>query len=257
MIVRLLTFFAIAGLGWSSGAAAQTTCPNGAPPSAAGICPVFVQGDPSCVEAAQICSINSSQDPVVFSPVISSSKSGITLKVVGTGVDVKDTTSTPNQQLGRPGFDAVIARRNSAYVYCGNDTLHDIYTAPGKQTPNQVTVCFAKGACGLSPEGVTNACNVYNSAGVTANFLQAYKVGPIQQDINICGCSPFVARFCELRASVLDEDGNPRFVACNQDSSPLKSVEAEGTATIGTNTCVLRSIGGRRVLIDSTTGLLC
>jgi hypothetical protein len=257
MIKRLFAFLAIAGLGWSNGAMAQTVCSNGAPPSAAGICPVFVQGDPSCVEAAQICSINSNQQPVVFSPVTSSTISGIRLRVVGTAVDVKDTFGAPDQQLGRPGFDAVIARRNSAYVYCGNDTIHDIYTAPGKQTPNQVTVCFAKGPCGLSPEGVTNACNFYNSTGVTANFLQAYKVGPIQQDINICGCSPFVARFCELRTPALDEDGNPRFVACNQDSSPLKSVEAEGTATIGTNTCILRSIGGRRVLIDSTTGLLC
>ena len=252
----LFVFLAIVGLRWITEAAAQTTCPNGAPAIATGICPIFVQGDPSCVDAAQICKISVVKQ-VVFSPPSNSTIEGVTVKLVGSAADIKDVYSTPDQQQGRPGMDALIARRNSAYIYCGIDIFHDVVTAPGKQSPNQVTICFAKGPCGLSQTGVANACNVYNNAGVTANFLQAYKVGPLEQDVNICGCSPFVARFCDLRAPILDEESKPRFAACNQDNSPLKSVEAEGTATIGTSTCVLRTIGGRRILVDSSTGQLC
>lgn len=245
----------LAGIAVSGQAFSQVTCPNGAPPSASGICPVFIQGDPSCVDAAQICDIDPA-DQVIFSPV-GGSADGVAVRVVGTGVDVRDILSAPDQQLGRPGMEVIIARRNSAYVYCGVEVLHDVVTAPGRQTPNQVTVCFAKGPCGLTPTRVSNACSAYNSGGTTANFLQAYQVGPRDQTVNICGCSPFVARFCDNRTPVLDENQDPRFVACNQNGSPLKSVEAEGTATIGTNSCVLRTIGGRRVLVDSSTGQLC
>jgi hypothetical protein len=257
MIRRLFVFLAVIGMGWSAQAAAQTTCPNGVPASAAGICPIFVQGDPSCVNAAQICGVNIIQQ-LVFYPAAGSSF-GVTVKRIGSAVDVKDTQSAPDQQFGRPGIDVIIARRNGAFVYCGADILHDVVTAPDRQAPNQVTICFAKGPCGLKPADVASACNVYNNRylGTVANFLQAYRVGPLEQDVNICGCPPFVARFCDFKAPVLDEEGKQRFVACNQNRSPLKATEAEGTTTIGTDSCVLRTIGGRRILIDSATGQLC
>ena len=261
MTPRLFVFLAIAGLASITEAAAQTVCPNGASPSASGICPVFVQGDPNCNDAAQICSIvQGLQVPLVFSPP-PGTQVGVTVTLSGTSAVVKDTNITFDQQLGRPGIEAIIARRNSAYIYCGTEILNDIVKAPGNQAPNQVTVCFAKGPCGLEPGPLTSACNAYNPVPTspTANFIQAYKVGPIEQAVNICGCSPFAARFCDVRAPVFAGPGdtNPRFVACNQDASPLKSVEAEGTATIGTNSCVMRTIGGRRILIDTATGSLC
>src|SRR5438477_6605418 len=98
MNTRMLFFAALAGISWSSPVVAQATCPNGAPASAAGICPVFVQGDPSCVDAAQICGINVAQQ-VVFSPP-GGSNSGVVTKVVGTAVDVQDVFSSDDQQLG-------------------------------------------------------------------------------------------------------------------------------------------------------------
>jgi hypothetical protein len=254
---RSLFAFVIAGLGWSPEAAAtHITCPNGAQSSAAEICPVFVQGDPSCIDAAQICSIVVGQQ-VVFSPPPNGnpSGSGITVTISGTTAVVKDTLTTVDQQKGRPGIDAIIARRNSAYIYCGTEILSDIVKAPGTQAPNQVTVCLAEGPCGLEPTNVINACGPY---GGTANFLQAYKVGPVEQEVNICGCGDYKARFCDIRAPIFDGSGNPRFVSCNPDGEQiLKSSEAESTATMGENSCVMRTIGGRRVLIDTETGLLC
>ncbi len=263
MTPRLFVFLAIAALGWSTQVAAQTLppCPNGGPRSAAGICPVFDQGDPDCEVAAQICGFAEGLQ-FVFSPVPNSG-SGITVTVSGTSATVKDTLVTPNQQDGRPGIEAIIARRNSAYIYCGTEILNDVVKAPGSQAPNQVTVCLAKGPCGLSETQLINGTNgVCDRYGATANFVQAYQVGPIEQNVNICGCSPFVARFCDIRAPIFAPPVNnipqPRFVSCNPDGQQvLKSAEAESTATMGTNSCVMRTIGGRRILIDTATGSLC
>lgn len=155
-------------------------------------------------------------------------------------------------------MEIIIARRNGSYVYCGTEILRDLVRAPGTQAANQVTICFAEGPCDLNATPVVNACNAFNSGGGTANFLQAYRVGPTEQDVNLCGCPPFAAQFCDIRQP--RNVGSPpsaSFVACNPDSSALKSAEAEGTATIGGNTCVMRTIGGRRILIDSTTGKFC
>lgn len=254
MKTRLIALLALAGSCWTTGSVAQTTCPNGAQPSAAGICPIFVQGDPNCTDAAQICSIvQGLQEPLQFSPPPGSLQ-GVTVTLQGTSAVVKDTNTTVDQQSGRPGIEAIIARRNSAYIYCGTEILSDIVKAPGSQAPNQVTVCFAKGPCGVDPLQLPTACNIY---GGNANFLQAYKVGPIQQDVNLCGCGDFKARFCDIRPPTFDGD-NPRFVSCNPDGKQvLKAAEAESTATMGTNSCVMRTIGGRRILVDSATGTLC
>lgn len=260
---RLFVFLTMAALGWSTEVAAQALCPNGAPRSAAGICPIFVQGDPSCIDAAQICSIAQGlQAPIVFSPPPGppGGVDGVVVTISGTSATVRDTNTALNQQLGRPGIEAIIARRNSAYIYCGTEILNDVVKAPGNQAPNQLTICFAKGPCGLSLDNVSNACNAYNTPNVTANFVQAYQVGPVEQEVNLCGCSPFVAQFCDIRSPVFAGPGdtNPRFVSCNPDGKQvLKSAEAEGTATMGTNSCVMRTIGGRRILIDTATGSLC
>jgi hypothetical protein len=280
MIARLFSSLAIVGLAWITEAAATTVvCPNGAPASAAGICPILVQGDPSCNDAAQICNIVVSQQ-LLFNPP-PGSQDGVTVSFVGaTTVNVKDTFPSPDQQRGRPGIETVITRGSGAYIYCGISVLNDIVTAPGSegpQAPDQVRVCFANGPCGLTPTQVTNACNVYNPSPTTrtADFLQAYRVGPTQQVSNVCGCSPSVARDCDPRAPIFaggysSTSGRtyssltPRFVSCNPGSvsapaqpAPLKAAEAEGTTTIGTNTCVLRTIGGRRILVNSTSGTLC
>lgn len=264
---RLFIFLAMAALGWTTEVAATTTlCPNGAPASAAGICPILVQGDPSCADAAQICKIDVDQS---FLFVPNTSHDGVTVSLVGaTSANVKDTLTVIDQQTGRPGFEAVVSKSASAaYIYCGINVLNDVVTAPGPVSPTQVKVCTAKGPCGLSPTAVTNACNVYNYPIRKIDFLQAYKVGPIAQDTNICGCSPSVARDCDQRAPIFVgsysstsrtySNPTPRFVSCNPTGAQLKSAEAEGTATIGTNTCVMRTIGGRRILVNSTTGTLC
>src|SRR5436305_14406274 len=91
MNTRMLFFAALAGISWSSPVVAQATCPNGAPASAAGICPVFVQGDPSCVDAAQICGINVAQQ-LVFSPRGGNHRGGVN-KVFATAVDVQYVVS--------------------------------------------------------------------------------------------------------------------------------------------------------------------
>jgi len=268
MTARWFVFLAIAGLGWVAEAAAQTppACPNNAPRSAAGICPVFVQGDPTCVEAAQICGIGV-EDLASVSP-LPNSDNGVSFTVSGTSAVVKDTFTTPNQQTGRPGFEAIIARRNGAYIYCGIEILNDLVKAPGPGAPNQVTVCFAKGPCEQTTTQVSAACAAYGGA---ASFLQAYNIGPLEQTVNICGCSPSVARFCDPRPPIYADpptNAVPRFAACNPGAidevtltkypqAPFKALEAEGTATIGINTCVLRTIGGRRILVNSTTGTLC
>lgn len=267
MTPRLFVFLAIAALGWITEAAATTiTCPGGAPASAAGICPIFVQGDPGCTDAAQICKIDVDQS---FLFVPNTSHDGITVSLVGaTSANVKDTLTVIDQQTGRPGFEAVVTKgASAAYIYCGINVLNDVVTAPGPAAPTQVKVCTAKGPCGLSSTEVTNACNVYNLPTRKIDFLQAYKVGPIVQNTNICGCSPSVARDCDQRAPInvgsysstvrTYYTPTPRFVSCNPGSAQLKSAEAEGTATIGTNTCVMRTIGGRRILVNSTTGLQC
>jgi len=252
MIPRWFVVLAMMTAGCATEAMAQS-CPN--PLSDGGICPVFVQGDASCADAAQICGValDPLQPPVVFAPPAHGS-SCIDASFVGTKVDVKDNCAA-SQQLGRPGMEIIIARRNGSYVYCGTEILRDLVRAPGTSLANQVTICFAEGPCDLAPTQVINACSPY---GGTANFLQAYRVGPIEQDVNLCGCGDYAARFCDIRQP--RNVGSPpsaSFVACNPDSSALKSVEAEGTATIGGNTCIMRTIGGRRVLIDSTTGTYC
>jgi hypothetical protein len=226
------------------------TCPSGAPPSAAGICPVFFPGDPSCTDAFQVCGF-SPEGQIVVSPPRSSSNGAFQIEVtpLGGALDVKDV-SPPSQQNGTRGYEAAIVRRNGAYIYCGTSVLHDTVRAPGNGTPSQLTICWAKGPCGLDETRVGNVCNQYNQPTRTADFLQAYEIGPLEQDVNVCGCSPAVAQFCDARQPILDQQGNPRFVACNPDGSPLKAAESESIATEGTDTCIWMTLGGRRMLVD-------
>jgi hypothetical protein len=280
MVPRLFVFLAVGGLGWVTGATAQTAppCPN--PLSAGGICPIFEPGDPNCVRAAELCGRNdiNFNNFLVFSPPTNPSTINfVTVTPAGGNkVDVDDNLSPDNQQLDRPGMDILIARRNSAYVYCGINILRDIVSAPGSQAPNQLTVCFAKPVCTLPQTGtgsVTSVCSAYNSATTrTADFVQTFQVGTSEQNPSLCGCPPagtgqkdVGARACDSRASPAPlVSGEPSFVACNPGSvehptepAALKGVDSEGIANIGLNSCTYVSIGGKRYLVDSVTGQKC
>ena len=273
MTPRWFVFLAIAGLGWSSGAAAQT-CTN--PFSAGGICPIFQQGDPGCAEAAQICGVDVDlTKTLVFSPPTNPpTLNFVTVTAAGGNrLDVDDNLSPDNQQLDRPGMDILIARRNSSYIYCGINILRDQVSAPGSLAPNQLTVCFAKGVCSLPQTAVTSVCSAYNSASRTADFIKTYQVGTTEQNPSLCGCPPsptdqkdYGARSCDPREAppVGSPTAEPSFLSCNPGSAlfpgqpaTLKGIGSEGTANIGTQSCTYVSIGGKRYLVDTTTGLKC
>jgi hypothetical protein len=252
MFLRLVVpVTVIVGALGTAGQAVAQTCPNGAPRSAAGICPVFFPGDPSCADAFQVCGFPPEAQIVVSPPrSVLTGSFRIEVTAVGAALDVKDV-SPVSQQNGTRGMEILVARRNGAYIYCGTSLLHDVVRAPGTGSPSQLSVCWAKGPCGLDEVRVGEVCTRYNPAGSrTADFLQAYLVGPLEQSVNLCGCSPAIAQFCDARQPILDTEGNPAFVACNPDGSPLKSAEAESIATEGTDTCIWMTIGGRRILVD-------
>jgi hypothetical protein len=264
---NLVIIGAVATALWPvSHASGQTvTCVNGAAPSAAGICPIFVPGDPSCSDVIDICGITrtSPNDEVFLSPP----RSGVHRKgafeiqvdVIGSSLRVRDVSPT-SQQNGTRGYEVAIVRRNGAYVYCGTSVLDDVVRGPGSGTPTQLSVCWAKGPCGIDETRVANACTQYNPAGGvrTSDFIQSYEIGPLEQDVNVCGCPrqppepPTLSQFCDARQPIFSdfEKQLPRFVACNPDGSPLKSAEAESIVTEGTNSCIWMTIGGRRVLVD-------
>ena len=276
MKTALFAFLALAGLGWITEAVA-VECPG---KSAGGVCPIFQQGDPSCEVAAQLCGIelisDELQPSLVFAPPgITSTKDSVTVSPVsGTNSLAVDDNLSVKQQLDRPGMDIIIARRNSAYVYCGINLLHEFVTAPGTQSPNQVTVCFAKSSCSLPETGlagsVESVCSAYNSASRTADFIQAYQLPDEQnkQNVSLCGCPStntdhnFAARFCDSRTSTF-VNNQPSFVSCTPRATAassvpiLRNVESQGIATEGNATCSYITIGGRRLLVDSKTGSLC
>ena len=244
----------IGGFGPAADVAAQI-CPATATSSAAGIKPIFVPGDPSCADAFAICGFQEGAQ-IVRSPPSSLLTGAFRIQVApacgGAALDVKDV-SPASQQNGTPGYKVAIVRRNGANIYCGTGVLHDVVRPPGTGTPTQLTICWAKGPCGINETQVGNACAQYNQPVRKADFLQAYKVGPIEQDVDVCGCAPSVAQFCDARQPIFvpqTSPPEPRFVACNPDNSPLKATEAESLATEGSETCIWMTIGGRRVLVD-------
>jgi hypothetical protein len=249
---------ALGGLGWIPQGVAETNCPSGAPASAAGICPVFVPGDPSCADAVEICGV-SKEGQVVVSPPKSFRTGPFQIEVttMGYAIDVKDV-SPPSQQNGTRGYEIAIVKRDGANIYCGTSVLHDIVTAPGSRSArtgshrwSKLTICWGRSPCGLDETRVENACSQYNDPYTRrADFLQAYEIGPIEQEINLCGCAPAVAQFCDPRQPILDQQEDPRFVACNPNNAPLKAAEAESVATEGTDTCIWMTIGGRRLRVD-------
>lgn len=180
-----------------------------------------------------------------FDPV-----SGVTFEVSwqvvsATGaVNVADLTAAIfSQQADVPGFEAVIGEgRNGSNVYCGfNRTAVDGVVAPVINTPTKITFCWASGPCLQSPEEVEEACLAYENPNDPnrKNYLQAHRVAP-QQPINVCGCSPEVAQFCDPSIPGSCPSGN------------ISALATQGVATSGTATCQRVVIGGRSVFIGDT-----
>jgi hypothetical protein len=245
----------------SPGLADGSACPHGLPPSAAGICPVLALPTTSCGDAAAICGIRraTGDSEVVVSPPRTGSfqsesgKFKIQVNAYGSTLRVREI-SDASQQNGTQGFEAMVVKHRVhhvpvALVYCGTSVLDDVVKGPGER----LSVCWASGPCGVGEDRVDDICAQYNpSEGPrTADFVQSYLIGPIEQSVNICGCAPAVAQFCDPRPPIGDsEEEITRFVACNPNNAPLKATESEAVSTEGSDTCIWMTMGGRRILVD-------
>lgn len=220
--------------------------PASAQTSTAGVNPTFLPGDPSAEAIAGACGIG--PDDIRFSlslsPVASPppSQFSATFTVSGDTLAFTDTSSPPDQFNGTKGIEVVAVRRNGTHVYCYADQVSDSQLdPPGNGAPNQVTVVWGPGPCPFTDAELAPICSAYESLldpeSTESVFLQGHVVGA-SQPVNICGCPPAEALFC-------DEETVGSCVPAGE--GPFAGSEFTGSATAGTNTCeqVTTTVGGR------------
>jgi hypothetical protein len=236
LIKRLFAAATIAGLaGWAIPALGQT--------SDSGVNPTLISGDQSPERIASVCGLSPAdvRGQLVLSPPTSSPPPGdFDVDVTVSGDRLAFTnSSTPDQFNG--GIGAVGVRRNGTYVYCypAEARADANLDAPGSGTPNQVTFIFGPGPCPFSD--VTTLCGVYNTPERTVDFIQGHLTGT--QEVNICGCPPAEANFCD---AALPPGTEGSCVPPGQ-TSEFQGSEFTGSATVGTGTCeqLTTTVGGR------------
>jgi hypothetical protein len=208
--------------------------------SDSGVTPILISGDQSPERIAAVCGITAAniRGTVV---VGTSADPGFSVQVTPNGTErINFTdTSSPDQFNGTRGVEAVGVRRNGTNVFCYQDRITDTsLDAPGTGTPNQVTVVWGPGPCPI--EDVTPLCAIYNTPTRTVDFVQGHLLGT--QQVNICGCPPVQAQFCD--PSVPSGASGSCIPA---GETEFRESEFTGSATIGTGTCetITTTIGGR------------
>jgi hypothetical protein len=181
----------------------------------------------------------------------------VTWQIIATGtskgaINVKDLTpAVYPQQTDLPGFEAVIAEgKKGSNVYCGtNLTNVAAIKPPSQSTPSRITFCWRSGPCLVPQDQVETACMQYppydpgetNPLLRVKNYLQAHRIAP-QQPINLCGCAPEIAKFCDPSVPG----------SCTDGTGALSGLETQATMTSGSNTCRQIVIGGRAMKIGDT-----
>jgi hypothetical protein len=244
LIKHVFTAATIAGiLGSAIPAFAQT--------SDAGVNPVLLTGDQNPLAIAAACGIISSpptqeefdervRAALQLSPPTQPPPPGefdVQITVTGNLVAFTDE-SAPDQFNGTLGIEAVAVRRNGTLVYCYEDQVTDAGLDPPGTGVNQVTVIWGPGPCPLAD--VTQLCAIYNTPERTVDFIQGHLAGT--QDVNVCGCPPFQATFCDADVPA----GQPG--SCIPvGETEFRESEFTGSATIGTGTCetITTTVGGR------------
>ncbi|WP_436643394.1 hypothetical protein [Microbaculum sp. FT89] len=243
----LITLAFVAGAGLSTGAVAAEMCDGVYDRTPAGICPLYVQGDATCADAAEICGfVLDPSQTVEFTPTsLPQQSGGVWATIVnGTEVQIEDVRND-SQQKGRKGFEATITRRNGSLIMCGDSVVLDQVQSPinnANKLPANVTVCFARGPCPVSQGQVATICGAYDTM---PGFVQAFEIEPQEQDVNLCGCGTNLANFCngDLTPTA------PGEVNSCLGGDPLTALDAISMGTIGNNTCVYEKVNGRRMKI--------
>ena len=219
--------------------------PASAQTSTAGVNPTFVPGDPSAQVIAGLCGIGPDdiRFSVTLSPVASPppSQFSANFTVTGDTLAFTDTSSPPDQFNGTKGIEAVAVRRNGTNVYCYADQVSDSkLDPPGNGAPNQVTVIWGPGPCPFIEAELAPICAAYQSLDPEADsiFVQGHVLGT-SQPVNICGCPPAEALFCN--------EGTEGSCIPAGESGAFQGSEFTGSSTVGTGTCeqLTTTVGGR------------
>ncbi len=101
--------------------------------------------------------------------------------------------------------------------------------------------------CLLTDAQVAAACLAYENPNNEArkNYLQAHLIKP-QQPVNICGCLPEVATFCDPSLIF------PAAESCPPGQGGITGLDTQATVTTGTATCQRVISGGRVLYIGDT-----
>jgi len=222
--------------------------------SAAGVNPKLLSGDQTAAAIAAACGITDVRFSLELSPPTQPPPAGefdVDVTVTGNTLAFTDVSDPPDQfdltagdQFnGTRGIEAVGVRRNGTHVYCYEDQVTDSGLDPPGTGVNQVTFVWGPGPCPF--DDVTAICEAYNGPGDinrTVDFIQGHVAGATQP-VNICGCPPAEATFCDATLP----PGTAGSCIPEGQTTDFQGSEFTGSATVGTGTCeqVTTTVGGR------------